>query len=581
MKIKITMPDGKAAMVTLPDGLNDSEIESEVQGVIADYELQTGATPAPTEQPGLGERIASSVYPRTMQAVKAGEDYPIKESILDVASLPGRTIASGLRAWGGAEDPGYKGLGATFGESLGKTGSDAQGLGWRVGEELLRDPYTLLIPAVGGAVAKAARPLVRMAQGANWFGPEADGAMKAQGAIEAARAAAEGVAGGYSGEGDGFNPLLGAASAIPGAVAGAKASADIPSSVMRAQYTRPIIVRETLSDVKFNPRRKQVSEALSDVNAMEPILFLADRYGPAPMSAASETSISPWHDIDAAIRTKIDKGIGESQRVARGAPEFETRIKAEEPLLRIAEEPRRSYQNKEIMVNEMRQQVAATRIPFEDVMDRVYQISGEELDPEIQKEFYKIASGMKQGPLAPSEKTVSINELIEMKRYLNQQAKELGKYTTKTEKITAKGKAYDAAYDAVNDAIKANLPDSPAARDYLEAEQAFARFLPVREALHEKVVGATTNRIGAGQRSLDRLAALWGKDLQGAIGESLPPKITAGNAYRLYQEAPKSVAKAQRKLEQGSGAIRGRNVATTPTRFLYNRYGVKRDEEQQ
>ena len=577
------MTDNERERLSLYESLTDEEAAAMDDSDIADYEslkrMQTAQASQNEPPPGIAERVTGAIFPRTTQAAKRGEEYPIGSVILDAASLPGRTIAAGLRAVGGAEDVGYKGLGPTFAERIGATSSDAQGLGARVGEELLIDPWTVLIPGAGGVAARVARPLVRMAEAANVFGSGTSGAMKAQGAVEAARVAGEGAAGGYSG-GDGFSPFSAVATAAPGAAMGAKAAADVPANLQLAQYTKPYVVRETMNEIKFRPTRKMANKQLSDVEAIESALFLADRYGPAPMQAATEQSVSPWIDINNALRQKITN-IGEAQAASRGAPEFENRVVGMGVLKDYAQAPETRYKELEIPVPRYEKQVKSAQEPFRAIYDRISMLkTGKSVSKKDAKALYNELAKNSEGALSPVEGDITINQLIDLKRQINKEAAELGKYRTPTEKQTYKALAYDEAYDIINESIRGALPETEATKAYLEAEKAFASNLPVRDALRERVYGELESKKAGEQTEIGRLARLLRRDVPGAIGDAMPPKITAGNAYRLYQEAPKTTAKAARKLSEGSGAMATRPISSVAPRFLYNRYLQKREGEQ-
>jgi len=111
-------------------------------------ERYTGVLGQPLSAEAAKQREA--LYPRTMQSIQQGEQFPIASSLQDASSLPGRAIESGSQALMGN------------GDMLSRMGEVQTG---QMASDIIRDPS--LIPAlasgsaIAGALPKAASPALK------------------------------------------------------------------------------------------------------------------------------------------------------------------------------------------------------------------------------------------------------------------------------------------------------------------------------------------------------------------------------------------------------------------------------------
>ena len=505
--------------------------------------------------------LAKAAFPRTSEAAMKGETMPILSGILYIASLPGRSIASALDVWGSASDPNFKGISKGLESSLGKTEGSSDFLPLNVAETVLRDPLSIILPATSYLSTRLL---------SNAYGPASSRAGML--AREAARVASEsgtaGVIGGQS-EGGTFSPSYAVGAAVPGSVLGAKSVADAPANIeVLRRLSRPEIVSSIYGDLKpGTPTFRRANPTLNDMPTFERIMFQGDEYGAPAMSSVSESSAHPWEDVLNSLEARVEN-IGTVQKKAIKGDEFSTRVPGEMPLLKMASKPSDRYNAGEILRSDLSTQELNLKVPFSDVFD---QIQGRGVNDEnVINDVYSFMSGKKSGPNQPIN-SVSVSDLIELKRVVNRKRKELGGY--KTPEASDLSNAYKDAYDAINDAIKQSLPETKNTKAYYNAERAFAKSIPLREGASMRIRGALGANKPREQTELGRLNIVlenpnnWRAGVRSALLKDLPPKVDVRNAQRLYNESPKMVERASRELTQGSSSMPVLNMSRYIPRF--------------
>lgn len=505
--------------------------------------------------------LAKAAFPRTSEAAMKGETMPILSGLLDVASLPGRSIASALDVWGSASDPNFKGISKGLESSLAKTEGSSDFLPLNVAETVVRDPLSIILPVASSLSTKLLSKTYGQAS--------SRAGMLAR---EAARVASEsGTAGVIGGQSDGgtFSPSYAVGAAVPGSVLGAKSVADAPANIeVMRRLSRPEIVSSIYGELKpGTPTFRRANPTLNDMPTFERIMFKGDEYGAPAMSSVSENSAYPWEDVLNALENRVEN-IGTAQKSAIKGSEFSTRVPGEMPLLKMAAKPSDRYSSGDILRSDLNTQELNLKVPFSDVFDR---IQGRGLTDEgVINDVYSFMSGKSSGPNQPIN-SISISDLIELKRVINRKRKDLGGY--KTPEASDLSNAYKDAYDAINDVIKHNLPETKNTRDYYAAEKAFAESIPLREGASMRIRGALGSNKPRDQTELGRLNIVlenpsnWRAGVRKALVKDLPPKVDVRNAQQLYNESPQLIKNAERQLTQGSSPMPVLNVSRYMPRF--------------
>ena len=548
-EVEVTREVAKQLISMGKKSASDFTIEEDVEQKSSAPEKQKQAEPK--EQPGTAERITGSLFPRTLEAAKRGEEFPLISGIADAASLPGRAVAAGLGTFAAGSDIGFKGIGAEMASRMAQTRSNADFLPTRIAEDVVRDPLLLIAPGVSSVVGKLGAMAV----------PAGRAAM---GVREAAKVGAEAATGGAiygNDEGGGFSVPAAVMGAVPGSALGVKAALDVPANaaIMR-ELDRPQIVEAMMGVMKpGTPTFRKANPVLNDRGTFEKIMFKGDEYSGPAFGAVQQGSF-PWEDVLGSLESRVEN-IGAKQASARNAPEFQNLVAIDDALRGIATKPSREYSAGDILRSDLSAKELNMKMPFGDVLDRLVNRQsqdGSPLDQAVVDDVYKMFSGKSEYGELPG--SVTISDLIDLKRELNAKRKKLGGF--KTPETSDAADAYASAYNEVNNIIKSSLPETQATADYRKAEREFAESIPMRDAAEMRIKGVLgTNmpreqtelgRIGialenAGSGDVGRVA----RDIGKAFTKNLPPKVDVRNAQRLYDQSPEMLGRAMAELKMG------------------------------
>lgn len=162
MKIKITMPDGKNAVVTVPDGLDDAQIEAEVEAVKSEYmasvdngKQQVPLTKKTSEAHERNGKIAPVVSEKTSAIAKSV--LPVLRSAGEIAmqipAFVGETISPNVTALAEQKGKDFSLLSPEYAKAAGRDVMRVL--------PFLTAPFGGELPATAGAAARAAYPVLR------------------------------------------------------------------------------------------------------------------------------------------------------------------------------------------------------------------------------------------------------------------------------------------------------------------------------------------------------------------------------------------------------------------------------------
>lgn len=505
---------------------------------------------------GTLQSIATKTFPRTVDAAKQGDEFAPWQSIQDVASIPGRAVMGVLSALGAEGE----GLGDRFAESFGRTGAkyDKGSLIPNVAEDLVRDPFTPLTLGasglIGAGLSKA--PAVLRVAGAPGLekGIESMG-RGAIGAREAAQVTGDAVVSGFanpSGEFSPFGAAFGAAGGTPGA---GKAVKDAPAWA-RVQTPRGV-VEDLRNIIKPTPTMQKANKDALTAATLEEVMFKPTGYG-APLIQG----VKDWPTLQDRMMDRLHE-IAEKETRALAGPEFAAQVPAEfvfsQPLkAREKISPKYSQSDREALEEKFFN-------PFYDVYSSVFTrpTPGTKGNRDEARGLYEL---MQNGEMPRTDfGKVPLSDAVAARKQLINAAKNRGKFSRADKTLSDEADAYTMSYQQLGDFLRSNLPEGPGATAYREAQQDYAKLLPWRDVMDQRLVGALGTKQRRDQTELGRI---------GLLGEStglfkkMPEKVDIDNAWRIYEKAPIEAAKKAKLQRKGSQGTTPNKVARTIAQFL-------------
>ena len=509
---------------------------------------------------------ARKVFPRTTAATMRGDQFAPWQAIQDVASIPGRAAMGALSAVGTEGE----GLGKRFSESFGRTRADYSkgNIIPSVAEDVVRDPFTPLMLGVssliGAGLSKAPSVLRTAGKPAleKGLGEMGRGAV---GAREAAQVAGEAVAGGFANQEGTFNPYGAAFGAAGGAPGAAKLVKDAPAWA-RVQTPRGV-VEDLRNIIKPTPTMQKANKDALSALTLEEVMFK-----PSPYGAPLIQGVEDWSTLQDNLLDRLHS-IAKKETDALSGPEFSTKVPAEY----IFAQPMKAREKIPAKYSQSDRESLEEKFfgPFYDTYSSVVTRPepGQKGNRDAAAELYNL---MLKGDMPNLDfGDVPLSDAVSARKQLINAAKNRGKFSKADRTLSDEADAYTMSYQQLGDFIRASVPEGPGATAYREAQQDYARLLPWRDVLDQRVVGALGTKQRRDQTELGRI---------GLVGESMglfkgmPEKVDISNAWKLYESAPAESAKKASLQSGGSQSSKANKASRVLSQMLRSANTGNRDQ---
>lgn len=486
------------------------------------------------------QREAEAILPRTVKRYEETGEISPWQYTQDAFSIPGRTLMGVASAYA-KEGPEY---GDRFIKSLGRTEADFSkgNMVPNFAESIIRDPSTPISLGAGRLFGMAASKLPKVLEilkHPGWARGIENMTRNANIAREATQIAGESAINAFSNPEGEFSPagaVLGAVGATPGA---AKVIKDAPAW---SRVTSPSGVVEDLRNImKPSYTMRAANKDALGADRLEEVIFSPSEYG-GPLIE----DIKDWNSLQDRIQTRLHD-IAKKETDALSGKEFSKAVPADDVIAQAIKARKRipakyGQTDREALANELRS-------PFYDVYSEVVDKTelGKKGDKDaVNKLFDDMFEG---GQLEGDYGTVLLSDVVSARKKLINAAKNRGKFSRADKSLSDAADAYTLSYQQLGDYIKSNIPEGPNATSYQKTQRDYAKLLPWRDALDQRITGALGTKQRRDQTELGRLGLL-GESL--GLFKEMPEKVDIDNAWELYKRYGKEFGKRENIKEKGS-----------------------------